>query len=553
MHAPAAIGAHALPILKGPAFAARLAEVCAGALPSAPLPGRRYHRILVPGLCGGEVQFALLGLLATALRIRGAEVTALMCDKLLPACTLRKADHHESACTRWCYRNAVPFAEAARLPHRWYGDLLTGAEQRGAAAIALDADPAGIFGFTYRGIELGEHVLRSLESFFKVGSVDLGDPVVADKAREFLLSAMYLVHIGERALDELAIDKVLLEDGKKTDWGVIRAVARKRGIPVDLVLVSPRGRHLMVEWDRPGTGTGPGRFGDAMPGWPIWRDQPLTALQEAELDAYLLRREEHPIEGSSFRAGVRRMDLDQARRLVGLPANRPSGDKSLVFAMFPNVGYDAGLGAERPAFATAAEWIERTVEYFRGRPEHHLVIKVHPGEPYLATRDSALDRLRRAPGNVHVVPPDSPLTARRVVELADIALVYTSTVAVEAAAAGAPVILVGGGWHAGRGVTIDVRTPKEYFDRLGRLCDGTEAPEARREYARRYAYAFFFRAACPIGHFTIQDFDIASIDIADLGDLAPGRDAALDAICRSILLDQPPGTSEEREHQLPRR
>ena len=108
-----------IPILKGPAFAERLAEVCHDGLPAIRrLPDLRYERILIPHLVGGELPYALHGVIGQALRMRGAEVTALVCDSFLPACVSRKVDHYESACTRWCHRNAEPFARAMGLPCR---------------------------------------------------------------------------------------------------------------------------------------------------------------------------------------------------------------------------------------------------------------------------------------------------------------------------------------------------------------------------------------------------------------------------------------------------
>ncbi len=94
-----------LALLKGEDFAERLRTIFADRLPEASLSNLQHKRILIPGLTGGELHFSILGFIAQALRIRGADVTALMCDELLPACTLRKADHVESACTRWCHRN----------------------------------------------------------------------------------------------------------------------------------------------------------------------------------------------------------------------------------------------------------------------------------------------------------------------------------------------------------------------------------------------------------------------------------------------------------------
>ncbi len=355
-------------ILKGPAFAARVAEICRVLPAPQPLPGLKYRRILMPGMVGGEVQFALLSFIAHALRLRGAEVTGLLCDRLLPACTMQKSDHHELACDRWCYRNSGPFVRAAQLPHRWYSEFITPDERTECDRLAARVPVAELKRFEWRGIALGVHVDRSVQSHFKVGAFELDRPDMVAKARQLLAAGMYLVRIGERVFEELRIDKVFMDDGQKIDWGVIRSVARARGVPVDLTLGTCRGGCRLVEHDQST------KWSDPLPWWPQWRDVPLTPDQEAELDAYFAGRATRPYGDRAWTELTRGTDRNEVRRRIGLPAT-PSG---LVFAMFPNLGYDAAVTTDEPTYATGAEWVVATVRYFARRPEQHLVIKLHP-------------------------------------------------------------------------------------------------------------------------------------------------------------------------------
>ena len=101
--------------------------------------------------------------------------------------------------------------------------------------------------YRWQDIAIGEHVMRSVESYFKVGSADFDNATVLAKAREFVLSALLLVIIGQRAIEELDIDKVVVVDGGKVDWGVIRALAVQAGIPVDIMRSGLRGFSVMFE------------------------------------------------------------------------------------------------------------------------------------------------------------------------------------------------------------------------------------------------------------------------------------------------------------------
>ena len=523
-----------LPILKGDDFAANVAGICQDSLPSDPWPDLKYQRILVPGLTGGERQFALLGFIAQALRIRGASVTALMCDAMLPACTLRKVDHVESACTRWCHRNSPPFADAMKLPHRWYSEFISPDTIQEYQRLATNVRDDEILAFEHIGIALGQHIERSLESFFKIGSIDLNQPTIAAQAREFLLAALYMTEISRCALDELRIDKVLIDDGKKTDWGIMRAIANQKGIPVDVTNTGIRGSSVRFIVDRPPNAP------SLMGGWKRWRDVPLTSAQEAELDTYLLRRAKVPYEWRDEQWRLNITDELAVKRIVGLPDEPPG----LVLAMFPNVGFDAGkTKSSSAAFPNAVQWIEVTAAELAHHPEQHLVIKSHPSEHHRQARDRIDQVVRRRfdplPPNIHLIAPDADVTARSVVQLADIVLTYTSTVTVEAAAIGKPVILVGGGWHAGRGIVTEVHTASEYLALLETILSVQHLPETSTELARRYAYALFFRNDIPINHFQSNDFNVAKLRLDDWSDLLPGVDRSLDAICRGVLFDEP--------------
>ena len=530
---------HSPAILKGPAFASRLGEVSRDPIVLEPLANPKYRNILIPGLLGGEVQFALLGLTGQALRIRGATVTALMCDRFLPACTLRKAEHHESACSRWCHRNAGPFARALKLPHRWYSQFLSAGDTRTCDRVADELPDEELVRLEHDGLALGPLIRASIESYFKVGRFDPDDPAMVGKAREFARAALYLAVIGDRALDELNIDKVLMEDGRKIDWGVIRAVALRRGIPVDVMQWGLRGFSVRVECDRPGAPV------VSMPLWRRWRDQPLTAVQQRRLDEYLARRASVPYEYRDSVISV--TDPAEARSAGGLPGARPGR----TFAIFPNISFDAGRTRTTAAFQTAIDWVVATVRFFEKWPDHQLIVKAHPDEVCSGVRDPILPALRARvqplPANVCLLAPETSVSAHSVIGLADIVLVYTSTTAAEAAALGKPVILVGGGIHSDRGVTMDVATPQAYEALLESICRGNLVPSVPLELARRYAYSLFFRADIPVRCFGIRNLDVEALHIESLNDLAPGRDPSMDIVCRGVLRDEPIAMAESDE------
>jgi len=149
------------------------------------------------------------------------------------------------------------------------------------------------------------------------------------------------------------------------------------------------------------------------------------------------------------------------------------------------------------------EWISRTVQYFAGRPEIQLVIRVHPGE-VLTHGQSMVDVVRQVlptlPEHIHLIKPTDRVNTYDLVEVADLGLVYTTTVGLEMAMSGLPVVVAGQTHYRGRGFTHDPDSWVSYFKMLGHLLERPREfrlDQQQVERAWRYAYSFFFEYPLP--------------------------------------------------------
>jgi hypothetical protein len=181
-----------------------------------------------------------------------------------------------------------------------------------------------------------------------------------------------------------------------------------------------------------------------------------------------------------------------ARQALGLDPARP------VALLCTNVVGDS-LALGRQVFTDGmAGWLTATVRWFSRYPQAQLVVRVHPGELLGAGHPSAeivRQELPELPPHVTVVGPESPVNTYDLMELAHLGLVYTTTVGLEMAMAGIPVITAGATHYRGRGFTEDPATMPAYLAALeARLSEPVGrklAPEAI-DLAWRYAYRFFF-------------------------------------------------------------
>lgn len=211
----------------------------------------------------------------------------------------------------------------------------------------------------------------------------------------------------------------------------------------------------------------------------------IAALEDARTSAKKYGK------GTRFWQDVASVGGEQLRASLGLD-NRP------VVLLASNVLGDS-LTLGRNIFTVSmAEWIEKTVQYFARWPDVQLVVRVHPGER-LMKGPSMTGVIEHAvperPEHIHVIGPDEKVNTYDLMEIAGLGLAYTTTVGMEMAMRGVPVILAGQTHYRSRGFTFEPSTWDEYFALLDRLL--TNLPIHRLtpdqvESAWNYAYRFFF-------------------------------------------------------------
>jgi hypothetical protein len=188
---------------------------------------------------------------------------------------------------------------------------------------------------------------------------------------------------------------------------------------------------------------------------------------------------------------------EQTRKVLGL-------DERPVVLLAANVLGDS-LTLGRNIFAESmSEWITRTVQYFAKRMDVQLVVRIHPGEKIVPQAKSMGTVVREAlpdlPSHIHVIGALDNVNTYDLIEIANLGLAYTTTVGVETAMNGIPVISCGDTHYRGRGFTIDPNSWDEYFAALERVLADLAAHRLTEEQTAKawnYAYRFFFEYPRP--------------------------------------------------------
>jgi len=287
-------------------------------------------------------------------------------------------------------------------------------------------------------------------------------------------------------------DVIILPNGTILEFGVIYQVARYLGIPIvtyefgeqrDRIWLAQNAEVMRQETSE------------------LWRARQSQALSQDQLNQ--VRKLFSSRQGASLWEnftqrwqGVASEGGAQVRFTLGL-------DQRPIILLATNVIGDS-LTLGRQVFSDSmTEWLERTVEYFAARPEVQLVARIHPGE-LITKGHSVADVVHKAlpsiPENIHLIPADAKVNTYDIVEIADLGLVYTTTVGMEMAMAGVPVIAVGNTHYRGKGFTLDPDSWEAYFTLLNKVLADPghyRLSQAQVEQAWNYAYRFFFEYPHP--------------------------------------------------------
>jgi hypothetical protein len=288
-------------------------------------------------------------------------------------------------------------------------------------------------------------------------------------------------------------DAMIVPNGSVLEFAVAYQVGRHLDIPVvSYEFDEPRERIRLALNDEV-------MREDTSDFWQAHKDLDLTGEQQAEIRGLMAARQGGGAWGDfevSFQDRPREGG-DRLRSALGL-------DSRPVVLLAPNVfGDSATLG--RQVFSDGlSDWVGRTVAYFMDRPEVQLIIRVHPSEAKMSYGASIAELIQERfpllPEHIKLIVAEDSINTYDLIELADLGLVYTTTVGLEMALTGSPVIVAGQTHYKDKGFTIDPLTWEAYFASIDRVLEEPEAHRLSRHEVRtawRYSYRFFFEFTQP--------------------------------------------------------
>jgi hypothetical protein len=475
--------------------------------------------------------------IAKACQVRGATVEYLLCDGLLPECDQHWDSKTNSPrpfdlCQR-CQTKAKANMDDLGFPYRWLGGFVSPTERADAFAWAQGVTPAEFREASFKGAPIGQWVLASVISYFRQYPPDLNSWHVVSVYRGFLFSAAIVATGLSNYLEANAIEAAILFNGRQSLTRVAFEMFQQRGIRVLT--------HERAEYQRGHANIranahcmSPEPFKGF---WDMWGSVPLTRESLDAAFQWLIQRRYGanlawiPFNKSSDRSSSLKTRLNL------------SPDKRLWALFTSSTDETAGDPVMKGPFESQAEWVRDVVHWVGLRNDVELVIKVHPnlgGNSYIG---KAVNELRiyqemksALPENVRIVWPEDSLSAYSLAEEADVGLTFGSTIGLEMAMLGKPVLLASRTMYEHGSEMLTVPSKESLPEILERCLHARTNREIQRQ-AFRLAYYYISRLELPFPAVKVLGVYDARLNYVDRQDLAPGKDDSLDHICNFLMND----------------
>jgi len=333
----------------------------------------------------------------------------------------------------------------------------------------------------------------------------------------------------ERIIDDIRPDRVITNDSYYGMWAILQKLCERKGIPLYSHWMGGR----QNTWCYAHNDAAANR--DFSKPWGNFSQIPLGKRQKSKVQNWL-----------DGRSSGKEMILDTASvteyHTDKFDLSKIVSDKPTAL-LAANVIWDLAALNKQVIFTDMVDWIAETIHWFAAHPEFQLVIKPHPAElhPSIPATEERVEvglskREVHLPENVFLLSPRVNLTVYQLLPLVRAGLVHTTTVGIEMAATGLPVITTAKSPYRGFGFTIDPSTKQEYFRLLSKTLQGEKALNLESQIDLAYKFILFYH----YHYYTridIMDYkwgEIPKLKISSLAELLPGRNQFLDYVLDSI-------------------
>jgi len=469
--------------------------------------------------------------IAAALRLRGYNVHAIICDATYNACVRREVtsgipyENWRQICAR-CIAANRGVLEVMGIPYSSVGDFVSSETRKALWDRAGEFNSENVLDLTHNGVRIGSNVVSSLMRYRRGYDIETDERVV----REYAYTALIAAEASRVALERFKPVRVFMSHGVYVDWGPALRTSLGASVPVTTWKSSYLAARFFFRQVTDGNLDFCQLSDDA------WRERaatPLTDEEEKKLQTFLHNRYHLPVGFDLKKLYSYTGDPDRLREKYRLDPDKP------VWGIMSHLTWDSVSDYSPMAYPSFDEWMIDTIEQVSKVPDVQWVIKIHPVEAGDA-REVGMEALIEKhfptlPPNVRLIPAKEDISPLEFFELIDGGVTVYGTPGLELALSGKPVILAGEAHYGGKGFTEDALDIESYRKLLAQAgCLGRLSPE-QTALARRYAYSLFIQRQVPLPVVHDPRSLWWHLQHEKRDTLLPGADPFVDFICERLI------------------
>ncbi|MEI8292951.1 MAG: tetratricopeptide repeat protein [bacterium] len=217
-----------------------------------------------------------------------------------------------------------------------------------------------------------------------------------------------------------------------------------------------------------------------------------------------------------------------------------------IWALFPSSTDEAAMNSVFwKAFKTQSEWISATIDFISRQKNLALIIRAHPNMGSDTSSGFNRDEINYfkqlkdgLPENVLLIESHERINTYEILRFAEAGLVFATTLSIEMACRGLPVVAAGNPGWSNCPLVASVESREDYLKKLAALHDskptGTKLLELVRG-AYRLAHAYYFKSSIKFPFLKQLNYFIHVLDSRSAQDFQPGKQPELDRVVESIL------------------
>jgi hypothetical protein len=432
------------------------------------------------------------GLIGYYFRLKGYRVKAVICDQGVTFCdNLSKNDSFKNLRCSLCLAEQASFCKTFGFESLSIKDQLSTSEIKNIDDIIENRTFENSNDFVFEGIDLKDDIYSGTLRY------TLKSQIITKEDKEILKKAARTSFIVSKSItrilkNETNVLKLILSHGIYCTWGSILTSCNKVGLKT-------------IVWGRGYLGQGNLLFGhnrsihseSIYEDNTIWQNEKLSYDQEKAVVDYVQQKivGNSSLDHVNYYSNLNTIDFD----VVEFKNKIKQYDK--VFGMFTNIPWDGQVFNVTKGFPSTMEYISHTINWFIKNPNCLLVIRAHPAEKSRSTAKGTetfaeiLNSIYEVlPKNVIFLEPENPISSYDLSKLIDAAILYGSSLSLEFAILGIPIIQTGRYNVNGKEIVFEAEDKNQFWNFLDQAKSGNLIITPKmKEDILKYAYHWYYR------------------------------------------------------------